>query len=153
MRGRKPKPTALLRLHGNPGKRPLPVDEPQPRQDKNLSCPEHLDQEAKNEWQRMSVELEALGLLTVVDRAALAAYCQCYSRWVKLEGIVQKTGEVLFNKISGQHYPSPYMGALNRALKNMQMFASEFGLSPSSRTRIHVTPPKKLGIMQRDRRA
>ena len=30
MRGRRPKPTALKLIEGNPGKRPLPRDEPTP---------------------------------------------------------------------------------------------------------------------------
>src|SRR5438105_2313518 len=142
MRGRKPTPTAFKVLHGNPGKRPLPKNEPQPRQG-DVSCPDHLDEEAKAEWQRVSPELERLGLLTVLDRAALAAYCECYSDWVRLREIVRKTGEVLPNR-GGHPYPNPYAAALHRARKAMHAFASEFGLTPSSRTRIDVTPPKKI---------
>ena len=47
-RGRKPKPTALKVLEGNPGKRPLNENEPKP-ENKAPRCPSWLEQEAKNE--------------------------------------------------------------------------------------------------------
>ena len=141
MRGRKPTPTHLKILHGNPGKRPLNDDEPQP--DRGIpSCPKHLDANAKKEWRRITKHLDAIGLMTHLDMAALAAYCQSFSRWVKLEEIVQRTGEVLIDvdpdtkKPTGVLRPNPYLGALNKALRNMMACLSEFGLTPSSRTRL-----------------
>jgi len=73
-----------LALHGNPGKRPLNTNEPQPE----LGIPElptMLNGEALLEWHRITVELLQLGLMTKVDRAALAAYCQAWGRWVEAE--------------------------------------------------------------------
>src|SRR5262245_60351860 len=124
MRGRKPTPTRLKILYGNPGKRPLNGREPKPPPDLP-KCPAHLDAEARKEWRRLARSLHACGILTSVDRAILAAYCQCYSRWVKLEGIVQKVGEVIPHPATKLFYPNPYMGALNKALRNMHAFASE----------------------------
>jgi P27 family predicted phage terminase small subunit len=140
MRGRKPKPTRLRILENNPGKRPLNDSEPQPRRCVP-ACPPHIDKEAKREWRRVAKELDACGLLTVVDRAALAAYCQAWSRWVKAEGILQKSGEVLKHPEKGVLYPNPYLAVANRALKQMHEFLSEFGMTPASRTRIHVARP------------
>src|SRR5690606_26210093 len=94
VRGRKPTPTHLKVLRGNPGKRPLPANEPQPKP-KAPPCPAHLDAEAKREWRRMVKELEPLGLLTKIDRAALAAYCQAWSRWVQAEEMIRKTGMIV----------------------------------------------------------
>jgi phage terminase small subunit len=58
MRGRKPKPTHLKLVTGNPGNRPLKPDSvevdailPDP--------PEHLFEEAKEEWRRVSQGLYA----------------------------------------------------------------------------------------------
>src|SRR5262249_31386551 len=116
MRGRKPKPTALKLLTGNPGKRPLNPNEPQPAPELP-DCPDHLDEVGKAEWARVAAELGQLGILTRVDRAALAAYCSSYSRWVKLESMVQKFGEVLVDPETKRLYPNPYLGALNRALR------------------------------------
>jgi len=55
-RGRKPKPTALKVLEGNPGKRPLNLNEPKPEK-KASKCPSWLEPEAKKEWRRMSKTL------------------------------------------------------------------------------------------------
>ena len=81
MRGRKPKPTTLKILEGNPGKRSLNEHEPQV-QAEIPECPEFLDDEARAEWFRMAKVLQDMGLLTQADRAALAAYCVAYSCWV-----------------------------------------------------------------------
>ena len=74
-RGRKPKPTAVKVLEGNPGKRSLNTAEPKPEK-KAPRCPSWLEDEAKKEWKRMSKQLEQLGILTEIDMAAFAGYCQ-----------------------------------------------------------------------------
>ena len=67
-RGRKPKPTAVKVLEGNPGKRSLNTAEPKPEK-KAPRCPSWLEDEAKKEWKRMSKQLEQLGILTEIDMA------------------------------------------------------------------------------------
>ena len=52
-RGRKPKPTAVKVLEGNPDKRSLNTAEPKPEK-KAPRCPSWLEDEAKKEWKRMS---------------------------------------------------------------------------------------------------
>src|SRR5260370_21696242 len=139
MRGRKPKPTRLKILEGNPGRRPLNPNEPAPRA-ANPRCPAHLSDEAKAEWKRISRELYALGLLARIDRAALAAYCQSWARWVKAEDLLKQSGEVLKSQGTGAFYQNPYLCVANRAMEQMHRFLTEFGMTPSSRCRIHVTP-------------
>jgi P27 family predicted phage terminase small subunit len=84
--------------------------------------------------------LHTLGILTRIDRAVLAAYCQTWSRWVKLEAIVQRVGETILDKDTGRLYTNPYLTALNQALRQMLSFGSELGLTPASRTRLSVSP-------------
>jgi phage terminase small subunit len=79
-----PKPTAIRRLEGNRGKRAWNHDEPTPP-DAMPRCPAHLALVAKAEWRRVARTLHAMGVLTSIDRAALAAYCQAYTRWVEAE--------------------------------------------------------------------
>lgn len=138
MAGRRPKPTALKELQGNPGKRPLNKREPKPTG--SPTCPSHLDNNAKKEWKRISKELIAIGLLTSVDRAALAAYCSAYSRWIAAEESIQKFGTVIKSPKSGYPVQNPYVSVANTALDHMRKFAVEFGLTPASRTRLQVEP-------------
>jgi phage terminase small subunit len=77
MKGRKPTPTMLKVLSGNPGKRPLNEREPAAPQGVP-EPPEWLDDEAKAEWARVTVDLAAMGLLSQADRPALAAYCTAW---------------------------------------------------------------------------
>jgi len=136
-RGRKPVPTHLKILRGNPGKRPLPEGEPQPGR-VLPTCPKHLDAEAKREWKRIARELYVLGLLSRLDRAALAAYCQVWSRWVRAEEALAKTGELT---MAGDTIAiNPYLHVANRALREMHSFLSEFGMTPAARTRIKAQP-------------
>ena len=65
-RGRKPKPTALKLLEGNPGKRPINEHEPIPPKG-TVKCPTWLEPEAKKEWKRLAPSLEAMGVLTQAD--------------------------------------------------------------------------------------
>ena len=94
MRGRKPKPTALKLIDGNPGKRPIVGHEPRPPASRP-TCPAHLSASAKAEWKRLAGALNRIGLLTQVDRAALAAYCQAYGRWVEAEKKLAETPALL----------------------------------------------------------
>ena len=43
-------------------------------------CPGWLEAEAKKEWKRMAKQMELLGILTEIDMAAFAGYCQAYAR-------------------------------------------------------------------------
>jgi P27 family predicted phage terminase small subunit len=139
MAGRRPKPTALKELQGNPGKRALNKHEPKPGG--IPKCPVHLDKDAKREWKRISVELIALGLLTSVDMAALAAYCSAYSRWAAAEKNIQKFGMVIRSKKSGEPVKNPYVLIADAALDHLRKFGTEFGLTPASRSRLQVEPP------------
>ncbi len=129
----KPKPVELKILEGNPGKRKLP--EPiKPNKD-SVTCPAHLSYSAKLEWNRIVPELKVLGLLTNIDRSALAAYCQAYGRWVEAEKVLKEKGP-LHKTEKGNIITSPMLWVANKALEQMHKFMVEFGMTPSSRTRI-----------------
>ena len=81
-RGRPPVPTHLKLLRGNPGKRPINMNEPQPDVVADVpDAPPFLAQYACDEWYRIAEELQRLHLLTAFDLNPLAAYCQAYARW------------------------------------------------------------------------
>lgn len=136
-RGRKPKPTAIKVLEGNPGKRPLNKNEPKPEK-KAPKCPTWLETEAKKEWRRMSKTLEAIGVLTQVDASAFAGYCQAYARWKEAEEFLSKHGTI-FKTPSGYIQQVPQVSIAQTYLKIMKDFCSEFGLTPAARSRIAVS--------------
>jgi P27 family predicted phage terminase small subunit len=137
-RGRKPKPTATKKLEGNPGKRKLNDAEPRPAATKP-ACPKHVQGEARKEWNRVSKDLHAAGLLTKIDKAALAAYCVQWGRWVEAEESLRKHGPVVKSP-TGYPMQNPHLSIANKAMTQMQKSLVEFGMTPSSRSRIAVDP-------------
>ncbi len=136
MRGRRPKPTRLKVLAGNPGRRPLNPDEPQPEL-LVPDCPAELGPVARREWDRLVGELAKLNLLTNLDRAALAAYCGAYALWAEATEAIQKFGTMVKSP-SGYPIQSPYVSIANRQAEIMMRISSEFGFTPASRSRIAV---------------
>ena len=139
MRGRKPKPTAQKKLDGNPGKRALNANEPQPER-KAPPCPDHLGEAAKAEWARLAPALEGVGLMSAIDGDALALYCAAYERWVEAEKQLRQTG-VIVKSPSGYPIQNPYLAISKAAAAQMQKLLVEFGMTPSSRSRITTEAP------------
>jgi P27 family predicted phage terminase small subunit len=137
MRGRKPKPTALKLLCGNPGKRKLNRDEPTAAGIPD--CPDFLDAIAKEEWNRCVKVLAEMNVLTKADRSALAAYCVAYSRWVEAEALVKKFGTIVKSPEKGYPLKSPYLTVADQALESMRKLMVEFGMTPSSRSRLKMS--------------
>lgn len=134
VRGRKPTPTALKVLEGNPGKRKLNGAEPRPTK-KAPDCPEWLEPEAKKEWCRLAETMEKLGVLTELDWTSFAGYCQAYARWMEAEKFMSEHGN-LMKTPSGYVQQMPHVSISQTYLKIMNRFAEQFGLTPSSRSRI-----------------
>lgn len=73
--------------------------------------------------------------MTELDVAALMAYCTAYARHVEAEEQIAKFGTVI-KAPSGFLVQSPYLAISNKALDQMTRMLVEFGMSPSSRTRV-----------------
>ena len=134
MAGRKPKPTAVKKLEGNPGKRKLNTKEPNPGKGMP-DCPAWLMPEAKTEWIRLSEKLNQMGVLTEIDRSVFAAYCQSYARWKEAQEHINSEGAT-YETENGMQRPNPWVAICNTEQRLMMQAASEFGLTPSARSRI-----------------
>jgi P27 family predicted phage terminase small subunit len=141
MRGRKPEPSALKVLRGLPGKRKLSVDEPRPAPLVDLTPPDWLDGEAKAEWDRLAPMLGRLGVLTETDTGALTAYCEAWATWKGATQQIRKWGMVLKGKDGELPKVSPYVKIAHNALQQMRGLLVEFGMTPSSRARVHASTP------------
>ena len=135
-RGPAPQPTKLRLLRGNPGKRPINKREPNPEAGEP-PCPTWLDANAKKEWTRITKELESLGLLTRCDMAALAGYCVAFARVQECAKVIKKHGAT-YETETGYFRERPEVGMEQKYLALMKQYLAEFGLSPSSRSRISV---------------
>lgn len=122
IRGKKPDPTALRILKGNPQKKPLPKDEPHPPLLPHDDLPREIvdDEVATREWLRLAPMLRTVRILTEADRAALIALVLEWSRYMGLQS-------------DGSH-----RGYRERrwALQSCIRLWTELGLTPSSRARV-----------------
>jgi P27 family predicted phage terminase small subunit len=144
LRGRKPLPTHLKLVKGNPGKRPLKADSVQPPPALPMP-PAHLSDAAKVEWGRVSSTLYALRMLTDIDTAALGAYCEAYARWKEASDALAQMRQAdpamrgLLIRTSNQNIiQNPLIGIANKAAADMVRYAAEFGMTPSARARIEL---------------
>ena len=136
MRGPAPKPTALVLMEGNPGKRRINRSEPKPAL-RTPDCPEHLDTVARNEWRRLVRIIRRMKLLTEADYMALGNLCQAYSRMIKAERKLAESG-LLYKTQSGYVQQSPLISIINSSVETITRLCREFGLTPSSRSRIQL---------------
>jgi P27 family predicted phage terminase small subunit len=146
MRGRKPKPSYLRVVAGNPGKRPINKREPN-APPSAPHPPSTLNDDARNEWRRVARQLVAMGVLATIDRIALAAYCDAYAQWLaasrgikRLADSGDKYGGLLLKTTNGNIIQNPLVGIANKARADMVRFAAELGMTPSARSRVQVDP-------------
>lgn len=135
------KPTNLKIIQGT--YRP---DRANPNEPKPEICspeaPEFLSEKALQEWQRIAPILEGLGLLSQVDKMALAAYCSAVARlWLAEEQL--KTEGLTVTNERGRRIKNPLVDVANAAAKQISLFASQFGMSPSTRSGVSVKAPEK----------
>jgi P27 family predicted phage terminase small subunit len=141
--GRKPKPTHLKLLAGHPGHRPLNESEPQPDVvDETMQPPEWLSGEGRAAWAVEFPKLVRNNMITDIDLNAFARYCQAFGRYLVAGSMVAKQGEVLVAP-SGFPIQNPYLAVSNKAQEQMHKAETEFGMTPSSRSRVSTGAPSK----------
>lgn len=137
--GRKKTPRALRivksdREQGDDGF-DLPPDMPE--------CPAFLHPYAKEEWLKITPTLYSLGILTFLDGAAVAGYCQAFARWrfaeerLAIEAAKDLEGGAIVDTTeNGNKIQSVFFNVAAAAMRDMLKFAAEFGMTPSARARI-----------------
>lgn len=137
----KPTPTALRLIKGNPGKRALNKSEPQPKKGAP-KCPAHLDTKAKTAWKKLCERLDEMGVLTLADEYALEVLVSIYARIRDLQRAVKNYGSTTYTTISTQGETVvkayPEVSQLEKAESLFRSYLTEFGLTPSARTKIQT---------------
>jgi P27 family predicted phage terminase small subunit len=156
-RGPAPKPTALRLIQGNPGRLPLNPKEPEPAiATLSLEPPKWLTKTALEAWHRLLPDLIAVNILTKVDVDVFAAYCATYARWREAEEYITANGLLMYirgepeedektgklKKGSVKYIQQiPHVAIAQKALLMLCKLGAELGLTPASRTRIHIETP------------
>jgi P27 family predicted phage terminase small subunit len=143
MAGRRPKPTALKVLQGNPGKRKLNRSEPSTRRGAP-DRPMFLTESAIAAWDHIVPLLLEMNVLTTSDGFALANLCMAFARWQEAEAAITEHGVVCKVPVMDKTYElvgwkitkNPACTVAMACQKEMRAQLSAFGLDPSSRSRI-----------------
>lgn len=131
LRGPQPTPSLVLQARGSKlaGEREGEVQ----FERKAPACPAWLSAEAKAEWRRQSKQLQAAGLVQVVDRAALAVYCEAWGEFVlACRQIAGRTA----NGELGLDACRQLVKLKNAAADRVVKLADRFGFAPSARARL-----------------
>jgi P27 family predicted phage terminase small subunit len=144
-RGPRPLPARLKLLYGNPSRRPI---KPEPQPDRGRAPPDppaFLTKYGREEWTRLAEPLWKLGLLTPFDHGPFAAYCGAFGLW-------RFATEALAENPARRDRAALARMARDAAAAVVK-FGAEFGLSPSSRSRVtasEVPPGRFTGLLGRD---
>ncbi len=147
--GRPRKPTKLKILEGNRGHRSLGKPQPEPTRGAPR-MPAHLPMAAKRLWQMLAGELDAIGIMTKVDGAALEGLCVAYARAVEADKVLAREGLTVDVKkeiddgdgrkklVTVMTYQRPEVAISHNCWRRYKEFCAEFGLTPSARGKLSV---------------
>lgn len=155
MRGRKPKPIGQQIAEGDPRKHGIgKLKEKlasQPKAQRGFPPPPvHLSELARKTWAFLSEQIEIMNQDHQPDALMLEGVCVNYARAVKADAAVERDGitfeESTIDAESGERIvlsikANPAAAISDKAWKLVRAFCSEFGLSPSSLTRLKIDKP------------
>lgn len=158
-KGRPPEPNVIKLLKGNPGKRRINLEEDINPEVRIPDLPKWLNAEAREEWRRITRELEAIGLISHLDRSALALYCQAWGQLCQMEEAFEAQRQKALQEADQDGMVSPYMDKtptgyvrespkfkmLAELREQVNRYLTAFGLSPVARARIKASDVPKTG--------
>jgi P27 family predicted phage terminase small subunit len=149
--GRRPKPTALHVLRGNPSKKKLNQREPKPPQGA-VNVPETLSRVAKVAWGELAPVALAMGTLTTADVAAFATLCELEATRRAASAEKDRDGFTPFlmttiTDSAGNEHPKvqahPAITLERNTAGALRPYYEKFGLEPVGRARISVPQQEK----------
>ena len=127
-------PTNVRALRGNAGHhRPVNRAEPQPAA-ATTEPPRWLDRPARAIYAELAPELHRLGLLTVLDRQALAGACRWWAVYRTADATLKRALTATTPNNGRQAVPE--MTIATKAFANAMAVFAHFGVTPSERTRL-----------------
>lgn len=143
----KPKPTKLKLVTGNPGKRPINKNEPKASAAKP-SPPSWLNTRAKSIFKLLVKRLDGMGYASASHTEALALAAWRLGQIRDCADTLNDGGGLTYETINQRgatvKKPRPEVAIQGEAARHAQSLLAEFGLTPSSATRVQV-PGKPKG--------
>lgn len=134
-------PTSLKVLAGNPGKRPLNKQEPQPKL-VIPDPPETLSAKAREKYYEIAPLLLKMGVFTEVDGLGLAQLVDTYVDYVEAREVLEAVGgryyqlETRDGGIMWRLHPA--VGVVQDCNRQIRAWLIEYGKTPAARARLKV---------------
>lgn len=141
MKGRKPLPTAVKSQRGTLQKCRTKPDEMKPISISILEPPATLNSRGAKEWNIVTTNLQALGMLSAFDLSILEAYCREFESYFECMDKLGENRTITYKNPDGSLKAvkaHPLLQIANQHLDKALKIATEFGFTPSSRTRISM---------------
>lgn len=141
-RGRKPKAPELKVLHGDRADR-INQDSPAAIAGRP-ECPEWLKEDpvASLKWDELVDQLEQLGVLSRTDSESIALYCATYSTWRMARSELKTAESLTVAGAQGGTKLNPLNSVVASTAGLLARLQAEFGLTPSSRSRVNAQGKK-----------
>ena len=135
--GRPPIPTTISIARGNPGKRPINIDEPKPPP-ADCTPPETLSEVGVEKWIELTGLLSNMGVFTLADRSAIERYCLIHEQWMHVVKHVRQHG---MTQVTATGYSQlTAEGSLFKSLPaDLLKIEQQFGMTPAARSSLKVT--------------
>lgn len=144
-RGPAPKATNMRILEGNPSRRPINTDEPQP--ESGAVCPYWVTDGARQVWDEVAPILINCGILTVADQVMFAAWCDAVANYkavsLEIDAVISVPLEGDTEPVYAQKVIKSLIASQRNYAELMIRFGTKFGLSPGDRTGLKVNKPKE----------
>lgn len=156
LRGPVPKPTALKKAAGNPGRRQLNENEPVPPSGE-ITPPPWVTGRALEIWNTLAPVCKQMRTLTTADTLTFGRYCLIFARWLELHQEcwtrgpagttwVKRARGAAPRKKDGQEQERrvdfigelPYASELRKLLEQLVRLEDRFGLNSAARSRISI---------------
>lgn len=135
--GRKKKPTSLKLIEGNPGKRPLPENEPRPAVIYKPRAPANMSKTEQAKWRQMVRRLSTMRVLTEPDLDALEIYVRNWVAMHEALADISKRGKMLQTPTGGVMW-NPSWTQYKHSEKVCRSIQAEFGMTPASRPNVQA---------------
>lgn len=141
MKGRRPKPTALKVLQGNPGHRPIGdvmTREPQPDRSGFREPPDHVTGVAREFWYAHGPVFEKMGTLTDADWPMFEDLCLSHEEKCQLTVRINQLQAKKKKTTVDEQDLMAARGIRRKVIEQFRKLSNEFGGSAVSRPRIRL---------------
>lgn len=139
-KGRKPTPSHLKVVAGTNRADRENKNEPKPRHAKP-EAPAHMSARGREAWDYVVMVLDRMGVLTEADALAVELMCEARADWLSARSAIAAAGGETYESINEQTgavliKAHPAVAMRNDASRRLQSLLAEFGMTPSSRSRV-----------------